>query len=182
SAGRAVASVRLPASWRAMRRSCMVTDEWSLRPAPNRHDHCGSSSHRRAGEDSSAPERTAELASPASLLPRFRVRSLSPTWLALSAVSLSLTLHISDGFYHAGALTGLGATLVLSVLGVAGVPWPWAAGRTSTADARGAALASVLGLGVLASALALVTSPLARYMADPRPRACPTVLAPVPAI
>lgn len=110
------------------------------------------------------------------------MRSLSPTWLALSAVSLSLTLHISDGFYHAGALTGLGATLVLSVLGVAGVPWPWAAGRTSTADARGAALASVLGLGVLASALALVTSPLARYMADPRPWAHPTFLAAVAAM
>ena len=106
------------------------------------------------------------------------MRFLSTTWLALSAASLSLTLHISDGFYHVGALTALGVTLVLAALGVSGVPWPWTARRRSTdAEAQErAVLASLLGLAVLASALALVTRPLARYMTDPRPWAHPTFL------
>lgn len=116
------------------------------------------------------------------------MRSLSPAWLALAAIALSLTLHISDGFYHEGALAALGAVLLAALCGLTGLPWPWRGGAaadvmlaqpagdgTAPAHER-AVLATLLGVGVLASALALVTKPLARYMDDPRPWAHPALL------
>lgn len=117
------------------------------------------------------------------------MRSLSSAWLALAAIALSLTLHVSDGFYHERALAALGVVLLAALCGLTGVPWPWrgaadamlaqpAGDGDDAADARArAVLTTLLGVGVLASTLALVTKPLARYMADPRPWAHPALLA-----
>lgn len=100
------------------------------------------------------------------------MRSLTLPWLVTAALVLSLTLHISDGFYHVPALPWLGLALVAALLGVGGVPWP---GLPAAADGRPVAL-GLLTLGVLVSALALLSKPLARYMADNRPWAHPELL------
>lgn len=100
------------------------------------------------------------------------MRVLSRPWLATAALVLSLTLQQSDGFYHEPTLPWLALALVAAALGVAGVQWPWAlAPRDATLVTRG-----LLTAGVLISALALVTKPVARYMADPRPWAHPDLL------
>jgi hypothetical protein len=103
------------------------------------------------------------------------MRAVSRPWLAVAAIGLSLTLHLSDGFYHQPTLPWLGLALVAAVLGVAGVRWPWGA----AADDDPALTRGLLVAGVLVSALALVNKPLARYMADPRPWAHPDFLAAV---
>ena len=99
------------------------------------------------------------------------MRVLSRPWLALAALVLSLTLHQSDGFYHEPTLPWLGLALVAALLGVAGVRWPWGASDEETTVTR-----ALLAAGVLVSALALVSKPLARYMADPRPWSHPELL------
>jgi hypothetical protein len=117
------------------------------------------------------------------------VRALTAPWLAVAVIGLSLTLQLSDGFYNERALTGLGLVLVAAVLGVAGVAWPlpvrtrWR-GESGAADPARTetAMATTLLLGVLASAFMLVTAPLGRYMADPRPWSHPWLLAVVGAM
>jgi hypothetical protein len=100
------------------------------------------------------------------------VRALSRPWLVVAAVGLSLTLHLSDGFYHQPTLPWLGLSLVAALLGVTGARWPWGA----AAECDGTLTRGLLAAGVLVSAVALVTKPLARYMADPRPWAHPDLL------
>lgn len=92
--------------------------------------------------------------------------ALSPTWLVLAAVALSLTLHRSDGFYHQPTLIWLAVALGLATLGVAGVPTPRLPGRRldDVAVAR-----TLLVVGALVSAAAMLSKPLARYMRDPEP-------------
>lgn len=111
------------------------------------------------------------------------MRALTSTWLAVAAVGLSLTLQLSDGFYHEPALAWLGLVLIAALLGVAGGPWPAAPRqRPPTVPSRGTpheACVPLLVAGVMISALALVTKPLGRYMADPRPWADAGVLAAV---
>ncbi len=100
------------------------------------------------------------------------VRALSRPWLAVAAIVLSLTLHLSDGFYHEPTLAWLALALAAAVLGVAGVRWPWRREQ----DDGDAATSALLTAGLLVSAVALVTRPLARYMADPRPWRHPELL------
>ncbi|BCS35983.1 hypothetical protein TBR22_A52200 [Luteitalea sp. TBR-22] len=100
------------------------------------------------------------------------VRQLSRPWLVVGAVGLSLTLQLSDGFYHPPALAWLGLALVATLLGVSGITWPW----STDDELDGAVTSALLTVGVLVSAVALVSAPLARYMADPRPWAHPTLL------
>ncbi len=102
------------------------------------------------------------------------MRAVSRPWLAVAAIGLSLTLHLSDGFYHQPTLPWLGMSLLAALLGVAGVRWPWGAADADPAVTRG-----LLATGVLVSAVALVSKPLARYMADPRPWSHPDFLAAV---
>jgi hypothetical protein len=100
------------------------------------------------------------------------VRDLSRPWLAVSAIGLSLTLQISDGFYYQPALPWLGLSLIAALLGLSAVRWPWGV-EAAEADA---ATHGLLTAGVLLSALSLVSKPLARYMADPRPWHHPELL------
>ena len=100
------------------------------------------------------------------------MRALSRPWLTTAALVLSLTLHLSDGFYHEPTLAWLALALLSATLGVAGVTWPW----DRDSDAGEAITRGLLKVGVLVSALAMVTRPLARYMADPRPWAHPELL------
>jgi hypothetical protein len=99
------------------------------------------------------------------------VRALSRPWLAVAALVLSHTLHLSDGFYHEPTLAWLGLALAAAVLGIAGVSWPWGADDVQDVMTRG-----LLKAGVIVSAVSLVTKPLARYMADPRPWMHPALL------
>ena len=100
------------------------------------------------------------------------MRALSRPWLATAALVLSLTLQQSDGFYHEPTLPWLALALVAAVLGVAGAQWPWGAtSRESTGATR-----VLLAGGLIVSALSLVSRPVARYMADPRPWAHPELL------
>lgn len=121
------------------------------------------------------------------------MRALTAPWLAVAAVGLSLTLQLSDGFYNERALAWLGLVVVAAVLGVAGCAWPGrrrlvGGGPIGARDADGegrlgeASLATTLVVGVILSAGTLVTAPLARYMADPRPWAHPWLLAVVAAM
>jgi hypothetical protein len=121
--------------------------------------------------------RTAQLAAGHALRHAALVRVLTTPWLAVAAAGLSFTLQLSDGFYNERALAWLGLVVVAAVLGVTGVPWP--AGRHRNDDAI---LPSVLLVGVIVSAGMLVTSPLARYMHDPRPWSHPWLLAVVGAM
>ncbi len=108
-----------------------------------------------------------------------RVRALTTTWLAVAAIGLSLTLQLSDGFYYEPALAWLGLVVVAGLLGVGGAPWPASRRDVRSAlgsDTRDEACAALLAAGVLMSAVALVTRPLGRYMADPRPWAHADVL------
>jgi hypothetical protein len=105
------------------------------------------------------------------------MRDLSRPWLAVAALVLSLTLQLSDGFYHEPALPWLGLALVAAICGLTGVSWPWGA----TSDRHAQMTRGLLTAGVLVSALALVTRPLARYMPDPRPWAHPDLLVAVAA-
>ena len=100
------------------------------------------------------------------------MRALSRPWLTTAALVLSLTLHLSDGFYHEPTLAWLALALLAATLGVAGVTWPW----DRDSDAGEVITRGLLKVGVLVSALAMVTRPLARYMADPRPWAHPELL------
>jgi len=115
------------------------------------------------------------------------VRSLTLPWLATSALVLSLTLQMSDGFYHEPTLAWLGLALIAALLGVAGVPWPGGPrGPGATADRlagpRVDLADGLLTLGVLISAVALTTRPVALYMADARPWAHPDLLVVVAAM
>ena len=100
------------------------------------------------------------------------MRALSRPWLAAAALVLSLTLHLSDGFYHEPTLAWLGLALAASLFGIAGVSWPWG----TDDDARSATTRGLLKAGIVVSAFALLTKPVARYMADPRPWAHPDLL------
>lgn len=92
------------------------------------------------------------------------MRDLSTTWLAAGALILSLTLQLSDGFYVEPALGWLGLALVAVLFGGSGVPWP-----AVTPQERNAATRTVLTLGVLGSAVALVSQPVGWYMTDGQP-------------
>ncbi len=100
------------------------------------------------------------------------VRTLSRPWLTVAVFTLSFTLHLSDGFYHEPTLAWLGLALCAALLGVAGVAWPW----TDDDRARDATTRALLKAGLLVSVVALVSHPLARYMADPRPWRHPDLL------
>jgi hypothetical protein len=97
---------------------------------------------------------------------------MSRRWLVVAAIGLSLTLQLSDGFYHEPTLVWLGLALVAALFGLTGIRWPW--GGDSDRDEEPIRL--LLTVGVLMSATALVSQPLARYMADPRPSAHPDLL------
>jgi hypothetical protein len=107
------------------------------------------------------------------------VRVLTRLWLALAALVLSLTLHQSDGFYHAPTLPWLGVALVLALIGLAGVPWPR---RGPSRFDDEAVTRGMLTVGALVSAWALVSKPLALYMSDPRPWSHPDLLTVVAAM
>lgn len=99
------------------------------------------------------------------------VRALSTPWLAVAVVGLSLTLGRSEGFYDQPTLVLLAVSVIAALLGVAGVSWPWGddvPAPTGGRIFRPGATRALLVAGVIASAVALVTSPLGRYMADPR--------------
>lgn len=100
------------------------------------------------------------------------MRALSRPWLTVAAIGLSLTLQLSDGFYHHPALPWLGLSLVAAILGLVGARWPW--GLDTPRDHE--TTRGLLTAGVLVSAVALLSRPLARYMADPRPWAHPDLL------
>lgn len=102
------------------------------------------------------------------------MRALTRPWLGLAAIALSLTLHLSDGFFHQPTLWWLGASLVLAMLGVAGVPWPFRA--RSDVDGTGTTRV-ILTLGAIVSAVAMLSKPLARYLRDPEPLAHPDLVA-----
>ncbi|MGI8671815.1 MAG: hypothetical protein ACR2LU_04330, partial [Luteitalea sp.] len=96
------------------------------------------------------------------------MRSLTLPWLATSALVLSLTLQMSDGFYHEPTLAWLGLALIGALLGVAGVPWPGGPrGPGATADRlagpRVDLADGLLTLGVLINAVALTQRPVALY-------------------
>lgn len=100
------------------------------------------------------------------------MRTLSRRWLVIAAIGLSLTLQLSEGFYDEPTLVWLGLSLIAALLGLTGVHWPWRA----EADGDDESLRLLLTVGVLVSTTALVSKPLARYMADPRPSAHPDLL------
>ena len=100
------------------------------------------------------------------------VRALSRPWLIVAAIGLTLTLQLSDGFYDRPTLVWLGLSLVAALLGLTGVRWPWPA----RPEREQAVTQWLLVAGVLVSAVALVSRPLARYMDDARPWAHPEVL------
>ena len=100
------------------------------------------------------------------------VRTLSRRWLIVAAVGLSLTLQLSDGFYDEPTLVWLGLSLIAALFGLSGIHWPWPA----EGDRDDESLRLLLTVGVLVSAAALVSKPLARYMEDPRPSAHPDLL------
>lgn len=98
------------------------------------------------------------------------VRALSTPWLAVAAVGLSLTLNLSEGFYDRTALLWLAVSIVAALLGVGGVSWPWGddvPAPTGGRIFRPGATRAVLVVGILVSAVALVTTPLGRYMPEP---------------
>jgi len=92
------------------------------------------------------------------------VRALSGPWLTLSALVLSLALQISDGFYHLSTLPWLALALVAALCGVAGVRWPW-----GPRDRHAPVTQTLLLVGVVASATALLSKPVAMYMRDAWP-------------
>ena len=102
------------------------------------------------------------------------MRALSGPWLTLSALTLSLALQISDGFYNPVTLPWLGLALLMAVLGVAGVHWPW-----GDAPRRNATTSGLLAAGVIVSAVGLVSKPVAMYMRDPWPWHHPVLVVPV---
>ncbi len=104
------------------------------------------------------------------------MRALTTTWLAVAAIGLSLTLQLSDGFYYEPALAWLGFVLIAALLGVAGCPWPGHLRQGFGARLGEPSLSTILVVGVMLSAGALVTKPVARYMADPRPWEHPALL------
>ena len=105
------------------------------------------------------------------------MRHLSRPWLAVAAIALSLTLQMSDGFYVQSALPWLGLSLIAALLGLSGVGWPWGANAVEADESTH----GLLTAGVVVSAVAFVSKPLARYMADPRPWTHPELLVAVTA-
>ena len=114
------------------------------------------------------------------------MRPLTTTWLAVAAIGLSLTLQLSDGFYYEPALVWLGLVLIAASLGVAGCGWPararYGGGNAALDRVDETSVVTILVVGVMVSAGALVTAPLGRYMADPRPWKDITLLAVVAAM
>jgi hypothetical protein len=102
------------------------------------------------------------------------VRALSGPWLALSALTLSLALQISDGFYNPITLPWLGLALLMAVLGTAGVRWPW-----GDPQRREAVTSGLLAAGVIVSAVGLLSKPVAMYMRDAWPWHHPALVLPV---
>lgn len=102
------------------------------------------------------------------------MRALSGPWLTLSALTLSLALQISDGFYNPVTLPWLGLALVMAVLGVAGVQAPW-----GDPTRRSAVTSGLLAAGVIVSAVGLLSKPVAMYMRDPWPWHHPALVLPV---
>ena len=98
--------------------------------------------------------------------------ALSRPWLALAALVLSVTLHLSNGFYSEPTLPWLALSLVAALLGLCGFSWPWA----HTGDRQSLVTHALLWVGVLVSAVALLDKPVAMYLADPRPWAHPELL------